>query len=96
MKVAHSIADYLGIFSSVLASNKTINLKGEKKGEALVEQFSSFAYAGNDKSDISVWKRSQEAIIVNAAENIYTPLPGQTLDLRFKKTVATCVTGNSY
>ena len=85
MKVAHSIADYLGIFSSVLASNKTINLKGEKKGEALVEQFSSFAYAGNDKSDISVWKRSQEAIIVNAAENIYTPLPGQTLDLRFKK-----------
>src|SRR6185437_8026185 len=51
-RVARSIADHLGIFDEVIASDGTHNLKGEEKARALVAKFGakSFSYAGNARS----------------------------------------------
>jgi len=66
-KFAHAVARHLGLFDEVIASNETINLRGTAKVDALVERFgeNNFDYAGNDASDIKVWDKSRQAIVVN-------------------------------
>lgn len=71
-KTAEAVADHLGIFDEVLASDETRNLKGRTKAQALRERFGyrKFAYAGNDRSDIAVWRDSGGAIVVNASAGL--------------------------
>ena len=66
--VARSIADHLGIFDEVIASDGIRNLKGEAKARALVAKFGakSFSYAGNARSDLAIWRQAASAIVVNA------------------------------
>lgn len=66
-KYACKISDYLGIFSSVFASNGSINLTGYNKRKVLVEQYGKggYDYAGNCFSDLDIWSFSNKAIIVN-------------------------------
>ena len=66
-KLAHQVADHLGLFDGVVASNGRDNLKGEAKARALAERFGEkgFDYVGNDRHDIPVWARSREAIRVD-------------------------------
>ena len=68
---AQAIADYLGIFSGVLATDGTQNLVGEKKLAAIQAQMGSepFAYAGNSLPDLAIWRHSEQAILVS-------PMPG--------------------
>lgn len=65
---ADTIAEYLGIFDEVHGSDGKLNLKGEHKGQFLEERFGSkgFAYMGDAKADLPVWKRAARAITVNA------------------------------
>lgn len=65
---AHAIAEHLGIFDEVHGSDGKLNLKGEHKGQFLEERFGSkgFAYMGDAKADLPVWKRAAKAITVNA------------------------------
>lgn len=65
---AESIASHLGIFDEVHGSDGKQNLKGERKAQFLEERFGSkaFAYMGDSKADLPVWKRAAEAITVNA------------------------------
>ena len=65
--IAEQVAGHVGLFSDVMASDSTFNLRGEKKAEALVSRFGErgFAYAGNSKHDLPVWKRSGEVIVEN-------------------------------
>ncbi|WP_132466775.1 UbiA family prenyltransferase [Pantoea dispersa] len=71
-KVANSIAQHLGLFDKVLASDKTTNLSSSKKAKKLVEEIGQgkFDYAGNSKDDIKVWEKSNNAIIVNLPESL--------------------------
>ena len=64
---ANKIAAYLGIFTSVIATNETINLTGKNKAQRLVQEFGAkgFDYAGNDTVDITVWQQCREALLVN-------------------------------
>lgn len=64
---ADAIAEHLGIFDEVHGSDGNLNLKGECKGQFLEERFGSkgFAYMGDAKADLPVWKRSAKAITVN-------------------------------
>ena len=64
---AQSIADYLGVFVDVMASNGTINLRADAKAKALVQRFGSqgFIYAGNSVDDLRVWQDARHAIVVN-------------------------------
>ena len=66
--LAEAIAGHLGIFDEVHGSDGKLNLKGDRKGQFLEERFGSkgFAYMGDAKADLPVWKRAAKAITVNA------------------------------
>lgn len=65
-KIARGIADHLGTFDDVLASNGRENLKGAAKRDALVERFGErgFDYAGDEAADLPVWSAARRAIVV--------------------------------
>ena len=75
LKMAQPIADHVGIFDEMLASNGKTNLRSENKLEArYVEKFGErgFDYAGNSSADFAVWRGSREAVIVNASRAVLT------------------------
>ncbi|ALA59073.1 UbiA family prenyltransferase [Nitrospira moscoviensis] len=67
--VATAIAEHLGVFDEVMASDGTVNLAGPHKAEALVQRFgpAGFDYAGNSRADLSVWQWARRAIVVGSA-----------------------------
>jgi 4-hydroxybenzoate polyprenyltransferase len=73
-KVADSVAEYLGLFDEVIASDSNINLTGNNKKDHLVERFgdattdnnkSGFEYIGNEKTDLPVWKVAKKVSVVS-------------------------------
>ncbi|MEM9583413.1 MAG: UbiA family prenyltransferase [Pseudomonadota bacterium] len=50
----------------VFASKGNVNLRGEAKAQALVEAYGprGFHYAGNETTDLAIWRQADEAIIV--------------------------------
>ena len=70
--VARRVADHLGLFDAVIASDGVHNRKGAAKAEALVQRFGrrGFVYAGNDASDLPIWREAAAAIIVNAPPGV--------------------------
>lgn len=71
-RIAQAVADYLGIFSQVIASDGAHNLAGRHKAEALIQQFGKqgFDYAGNAHPDLQVWKYARRAIVVHASSSV--------------------------
>lgn len=69
---AKSIAAHLGIFDEVHGSDGKINLKGDRKGRFLEERFGrkGFAYMGDTKADLHVWKRAAKSFTVNAPASL--------------------------
>ncbi len=72
-KIANKIADHLGLFDEVIASDGNSNIAGEVKASVLVDKFGEkgFDYAGNSVDDLVVWKKANKAIIVNAPDDVY-------------------------
>ncbi|MBH83720.1 MAG: hypothetical protein CMP70_03480 [Flavobacteriales bacterium] len=66
---AKKIANHLGIFDQVIASNNTQNLVGVKKADFLSNKFGKkgFDYIGNSKKDIPVWNVSKNIILANCS-----------------------------
>jgi hypothetical protein len=66
-KIAVQIANHLGFFDDVMASNGEINLRAGAKAKALIDRFGDkkFTYAGNSYDDIKVWRHSKYVIAVN-------------------------------
>lgn len=79
-KYATVIADYLGIFEKVFASSSSKNLIAEQKAKCLSEEFGEFAYAGNSMSDIAVWKRSAECIVVAPFKGVISALKTEKIE----------------
>ncbi len=69
MHFATAIADHLGMFDTVMASDGVTNLSGARKAEALTQRFgqAGFDYAGNAEADLKVWLQARHAILVNAS-----------------------------
>jgi 4-hydroxybenzoate polyprenyltransferase/phosphoserine phosphatase len=69
---AEPIAKHLGIFSGVVATSGSRNLKGDEKRSLLVGAYGArgFDYAGNSAADIAVWKDCNRAIVVNASDGL--------------------------
>tara|TARA_A100001037_G_C15066133_1_gene597154 strand:- start:683 stop:1219 length:537 start_codon:yes stop_codon:yes gene_type:complete len=67
--VAQKVADYVGLFDGVMATEDGPNLAAENKRKALVERYGEkgFGYAGNSKDDLKVWPSAGEVIVVNAS-----------------------------
>jgi len=65
---ARQIADHLGLFDAVLATDDKVNLSGSRKRAALIEQYGErgFVYAGNAAVDLKVWSHSDAAVVVGS------------------------------
>ena len=70
--IAEAIADHLGVFDEVLASDGVSNLAGPHKAAALEQRFGAagFDYAGNAAADLPVWERARRAIPVNTSSRL--------------------------
>jgi hypothetical protein len=71
--IARGMADHLeGLFTSVLASDGTINLTGRRKAQFLVERYGKhrFDYAGNETRDLAVWAYARRAIVVASGPDL--------------------------
>lgn len=83
--IAEQVAGHVGLFSDVMASDSSFNLRGERKAEALVSRFGEggFAYAGNSKHDLPVWEHSGEVIVVNPESGLLDRI-GDSADIIFE------------
>lgn len=93
-KFADLVANYLGIFDDVLASDGKINLRARHKALELNHRYGekNYDYAGNSKPDLAVWKNVKRAIVVNGSSalikrankiaNIDKIFPKQNLTLK--------------
>ena len=72
LKMAQPIADHVGLFDAVLASDGKTNLRSENKLRALTQQFGErgFDYAGNSTADYAVWRGARQAVVVNASRAV--------------------------
>ena len=70
--LANKIAAHLGIFDEVYGSDSKTNLKGACKAAFLQDRFGDrgFAYIGDAKADIPVWKAATKAITVNLSTSL--------------------------
>lgn len=67
--LADKVANHLGFFDEVLATEGELNLKAQNKRDVLVERFAErgFDYVGNDKPDIVVWQSARKAYMVTSS-----------------------------
>jgi 4-hydroxybenzoate polyprenyltransferase/phosphoserine phosphatase len=71
-KLADKIANHLGIFRGVLASDDETNLKGHEKLVNIqkVSGGGQFDYAGNARADLEIWRHARRAVLVNAGARV--------------------------
>jgi hypothetical protein len=70
--MADPVAQYVGLFDGVMASDGKTNLRHAAKLRALTERFGprGFDYAGNSPVDLGVWAGTREAIVVNGTDRL--------------------------
>lgn len=80
---ANQVADDLGIFDGVFASNGDVNLAAETKAKTLCAIFGEkgFIYAGNSKDDLKVWEKSCGAILVTPTKAALDGMKGKNYQL---------------
>lgn len=71
-KIADLIADHLGIFDEVIASDGVLNIAGENKATALVQRFGyhGYDYVGNSYKDLPVWSQAHKSVVVNGSSEL--------------------------
>ena len=69
-RVARAVAEQLGLFDQVLASDGSTNLSGEAKCRELVAAFGErgFDYVGGGCRDLPVWRSARGAILVDPSK----------------------------
>lgn len=70
--LAEGVAEHVGGFSTVLASDGVLNMSGRKKAQALVDLYGErgFDYAGNAAVDLHIWQRARSAIVVGSSRRL--------------------------
>lgn len=70
--LADAVAQHLGLFDHVLASDGSSNLSGRRKLDAIRADAAghSFSYAGNDHVDLKVWQGAQGAVVVSSSQGL--------------------------
>ena len=82
-RIVHEVADHLGLFDDALGTGaQGPNLSGEHKREAIeaharARGHARWAYAGNSRDDLAVWRGAAEAIAVNASRGVVSALRRQ-------------------
>lgn len=69
---AHEIAEHLGIFSGVCASDGVTNLSGQKKLRAILLKVGKrgFDYIGDARVDLPIWRAANGAILVDPSSRV--------------------------
>ncbi|MDF2995249.1 MAG: UbiA family prenyltransferase [Xanthobacteraceae bacterium] len=82
-KHAQGIADHLGLFDGIFASNGTINLSSQAKAGNLVKVFGhrGFDYIGNSSADLAVWAEARKAYSVRAGARVRRALDSVACDV---------------
>ena len=77
-KIARAVAEHIGIFSEVIASDRDYNLSGSTKARHLVDRFGvgSFDYAGNELRDKVVIDAARSGILVNPSSALTRAMEG--------------------
>ena len=72
LSIAEAIADHLGIFDEVIASDGVLNVAGKNKAEVLCRRFGRkcFDYVGNSDKDLYVWEQARQAVVVNGSSKL--------------------------
>ena len=67
--LAEVVANHLGVFDEVLATDGNINLKANQKRNLLISKYGErgFDYIGNDVADFPVWKLANAAYVVSSS-----------------------------
>ena len=69
--LARRVADHLGIFTDVLASNGTLNLAGNNKLAAFQQRFgNNFSYIGNARPDLPLLTHCQQPMVANPTASL--------------------------
>jgi 4-hydroxybenzoate polyprenyltransferase len=72
---AQRVADHLGLFNGVLASDGTINLSGKNKLAAFQQRFGdNFCYIGNAIPDLALLQNCQEPMVANPTAGLRSAL----------------------
>jgi 4-hydroxybenzoate polyprenyltransferase len=71
-RLAQGVADHIGGFASVMASDGRNNLSGVNKATSLVDRYGArgFDYAGNAAVDLHIWKSAHAAIVVESGSQL--------------------------
>lgn len=76
--IADSVAQHLGLFDNVLATDTSENLKGKKKLEAILNSIgNNFVYAGDSRADIPIWNAAKAAILVGTSAGTAVTIRGK-------------------
>ena len=69
---ADGIAEHLGVFDLVLATENTVNLSAGNKAQKLVALYGEkgFTYAGNARADIPVWAAALSGLVVSSSAQL--------------------------
>jgi 4-hydroxybenzoate polyprenyltransferase/phosphoserine phosphatase len=75
-RVAQQVADHLGIFDDVLATDENRNLKGRNKLAAIEQYcrdhgFQDFAYLGDTWADVPIWQQAAQALMVAPSARLH-------------------------
>jgi 4-hydroxybenzoate polyprenyltransferase len=66
-RIVSDVARHLGFFSSAIGSDNQTNLKGAEKAALLCRKFpDGFAYAGDSRADVHVWRSAESAILAGS------------------------------
>jgi 4-hydroxybenzoate polyprenyltransferase len=70
--LASSVAEHLGMFDHVIASDGVSNLSGVRKLEAIRADAAGhpFCYMGNEAVDLNVWNGAQAAVVVSSSPSL--------------------------
>ena len=67
--IAQNVANHLGLFDQILATEAGNNLKGEAKLRAIKEHVGdTFVYAGDSQADVPIWRAAHAAVLVDVSK----------------------------
>ncbi len=81
--LADGVADHLGIFAGVIASDGTRNLKGSAKLQAIQDSIgpgAPFDYIGDSTADLPIWRAAARALVVNPSRSLLGKARSQGID----------------
>lgn len=82
-RFAEAIAELIGAFDGVFASENGVNLKGQAKADRLVAAFGmrGFDYIGNAAADLPVWRVAHAALVSGATPKLVRRISSELPEL---------------